>query len=246
MGKEPQPSSMPALDPTPIPAEQQASDSPSAGFLEKLAIRLFGSRAKNRAKGQYEPAPIEVTPAGALMQHIQNMRSETPLLSLDTSTSIVVKLSGAPAATQPDVLVTVRDIQPYSPSVSRTFRNTFNGTTEVTACAAPSSGTREVDVITICNRDSSSVSAYVAVAVSAARTYLCESLVIPSKVTLVITRQGTTMVPAAASPFLDSEGEPADVTYNTTADGTSSYPARRDHVHQLSADALLATQVFGR
>jgi hypothetical protein len=39
--------------------------------------------------------------------------------------------------------------------------------------------------------------------------------------------QGTT--------FSDSEGDPADVTTGSAADGTSTYAARRDHVHHIAS-----------
>src|SRR5215208_4636592 len=45
--------------------------------------------------------------------------------------------------------------------------------------------------------------------------------------------------------FSDAEGDPVDVSTGTASDGTSSYAARRDHVHRIDAASLSAGQVQG-
>lgn len=77
---------------------------------------------------------------------------------LDSTTkTIKVALSGAPATTNPDYIVSYAD-NTGSVFTEGSFDGVLNGTTDITVCAAPAASTRRVvRRITIHNRDSASV-----------------------------------------------------------------------------------------
>jgi len=96
------------------------------------------------------------------------------LTVLGTSDSIVVKLSGAPATTQPtyhaSYVDTTGDTTTDNPTAS-TY-GAFNSTTEVTAVSAPGANKRQVDFLRVYNDDTATVIATVMLANGANRYVL--------------------------------------------------------------------------
>ena len=82
-------------------------------------------------------------------------------VTLQTGDSIVIKLSGTVATTQPVAIASYLDI-PSTTSGGGPVST--NNTTEVTVVAAPSSGTRIVDSIRLTNMDSATIIATIQVA----------------------------------------------------------------------------------
>jgi hypothetical protein len=88
------------------------------------------------------------------------------MIRLDTDTrKLQALLAGAPATTQPDVMVSYRDVQSglnYGRETCTQLTPAMTGATPVDVCDAPGRGVyREVDGIVVRNNDSASVVATV-------------------------------------------------------------------------------------
>ena len=116
------------------------------------------------------------------------------LVQLNPSTSLKVKLGGAPAATQCSIMVSWVD-ENQNESVDGQTLSTTNSTTDVTAAAAPAAGyMRGVKAIVVCNRDSAAVAVSIMVD-NGTQYYLGDAMALASKSTLILTREGSTIIP---------------------------------------------------
>ena len=133
-------------------------------------------------------------------------------LKLGTSDSIVIVLSGSPATTQPTYICSYADT---TGDTTLSSHGSTNSTTEVTMITAPSTGTRQVDVIGVFNEDTASVTVTVSIANGGTRTKV-GTWTIPS---------GSSQDVLADTTAIASVNAITALTSDVTASGTGSVVA---------------------
>jgi hypothetical protein len=167
--------------------------------LPASSMVLLAARPQRREKGEYQYAPLEMTPGGGLKVASMYPRVGPSLHTLASGKSLRAVLGGAITTAQPTWSVNYSEVTDSS-LVEDSVEGALNSTTEVVLLPSPSTNfKRMVQQIVICNGDTKPVYLDLYLYESTAK-YLLRSWALDSYVTMIWTPYHFTITPGSIIP----------------------------------------------